>query len=47
MRPLVVDEGMDLDDLVFTLVDDETGQEYCYNPQGMDYVFGPSNGLDK
>jgi hypothetical protein len=39
VRPLVVDEGVDLGDIIFTVVDEETGEEYYYNPQGMDVVF--------
>ena len=32
LRPLIVDEAVDIDDLVFTIVDEETGKEYHYNP---------------
>ena len=32
MRPLIVDEGVEVDDFIFTIVDEETGEEYHYNP---------------
>jgi hypothetical protein len=32
LRPLIVDEGVAADDLVLTVVDEETGKEYRYNP---------------
>lgn len=32
LRPLVVDEDVDFDDLTFTIVDENTGIEHPYNP---------------
>ena len=32
LSPLIVDEAVDIDDLIFTIVDEETGKEYHYNP---------------
>ena len=32
LRPLIVDEAVDVDDLIFTIVDEETGEEHHYNP---------------
>lgn len=32
LRPLIIDEGVAVDDLVLTVVDEETGKEYPYNP---------------
>ena len=32
LRPLIIDEAVDADDLILTVVDEETGEEHHYNP---------------
>jgi len=38
LRPLIVDEAVDPNDLVIIVVDEETGVEYSYNPP-LDSIF--------
>lgn len=38
MRPLIVDEAIDPEDIVIIVVDEETGEEHYYNPP-MDDIF--------
>ena len=38
LRPLIVDEAIDIEDIIITIVDEDTGEEYRYNPV-LDAVF--------
>ena len=38
LRPLIVDEAIDIEDIIITIVDEDTGEEYRYNPV-LDTVF--------
>ena len=39
MHRLIIDEGIDLHDIVITVVDEDTGKEHPYNPP-LEAVFG-------
>ena len=32
LRPLIIDEAVPVDDLIFTIVDEDTGDRHPYNP---------------